>query len=70
MLHYFKVSIPLIQEFKTSFGVQYQREAVILRYYDGEIEAFGEMVSDEYPGYSYEFNDAEIIVIKKYLAPI
>jgi len=70
MLHYFKVSIPLIQEFKTSFGVQYQREAVILRYYDGEIEALGEMVSDEYPGYSYEFNDAEIIVIKKYLAPI
>ncbi len=70
MLHYFKVSIPLIQEFRTSFGVQYEREAVILRYDDGEVQAYGEMVSDETPGYSYEFNDAEIIVIKKHLAPI
>lgn len=70
MLHYFRVSLPLLNEFRTSFGSQGNRDAVILSYWDGEIAAYGEMVSDSDPGYSYEFNDAELIILRKYLTPI
>ncbi len=69
MLNYFRVSLPLINEFRTSFGSQKNRDAIILYFWDGEIAAYGELVSDSDPGYSYEFNDSELIVLKKYLVP-
>lgn len=70
MLNYYHISLPLINEFRTSFGSQKNRDAIIFHYSDGEITSYGEMVSDSYPGYSYEFNDGELLVIKKYLLPI
>lgn len=67
MLLYSKVSIPLIKEFKTSFGTQKVRDALILILMEDGITAYGEVVTDEDPAYGYEYNYTALHLIKKYL---
>jgi O-succinylbenzoate synthase len=70
MLSYSKVSLPLVRKFKTSFGTQLTRDAIIFMYQDGEIEAFSEAVTDDDPFYSYEDNSTVTYIVRKYLADI
>jgi O-succinylbenzoate synthase len=68
MLSYSKISIPLLKPFKTSFGTQLTRDAIILLYRDGKTEALAEAVTDDAPLYGYEDNFTLLHVIKDHLA--
>jgi O-succinylbenzoate synthase len=68
MLTYNKISIPLLKPFRTSFGTQLTRDAIILSYREGENRSFAEAVTDEAPLYGYEDNFTVIHVIKNHLA--
>lgn len=68
-LKIYNVDLPLKTQFETSFGVQYSRNALIIKLID-DVEAYGESVTDEYPGYSYEDNETAVHIIKDYLVNI
>ncbi|MDP8011454.1 MAG: o-succinylbenzoate synthase [Thermoplasmata archaeon] len=65
----YNVNLPLKVPFETSFGIQYSRNALIIEYSD-EYNAYGESVTDDVPGYSYEDNITALHVIKDYLIEI
>ncbi len=67
MLSYSKISNPLLKPFKTSFGTQLTRDAIILSYQDGEMRAFAEAVTDDAPLYGYEDNFTVLHVINNHL---
>lgn len=67
MLSYSKISNPMVKPFKTSFGTQLTRDAIILTYMDGDTKAFGEAVTDEAPLYGYEDNFTVLHVINNHL---
>ncbi len=70
MLTYSKISIPLVKPFKTSFGTQLNRDAVLLMYREGETRAFAEAVTDDAPLYGYEDNFTVLHVINDHLRGI
>jgi O-succinylbenzoate synthase len=70
MLFYSKVSLPLIKEFRTSFGTEKNRNALIFILREGEMEAYGEAVTEEDPLYGYEDNYSVMYVVRKYLVDI
>ncbi|MCL4333462.1 MAG: o-succinylbenzoate synthase [Candidatus Thermoplasmatota archaeon] len=70
MLSYSKISNPLLKPFKTSFGTQLTRDAVILTYMDESMEAYAEAVTDEAPLYGYEDNYTLFHVINNHLKTI
>ncbi len=67
MLSYSKISNPLVKPFKTSFGTQLSRDAIILTYQEGDTKAFGEAVTDNAPLYGYEDNFTVLHVINNHL---
>ncbi len=70
MLSYSKISNPLVKPFKTSFGTQLTRDAIILTYQEGETRAFAEAVTEEAPLYGYEDNFTVIHMINSHLKGI
>ena len=68
VLKYNIVRLPLIVPFKTSFGNQENREAIIFTLEDGNVKAFSECVTDVDPFYSYEDNFTAMHMIRNYLA--
>lgn len=48
------IRMQLGSPFRTSFGVEHQREALVLRAVSDEAEGWGECVAGRFPGYSYE----------------
>ena len=68
-LKIYNVNLPLITPFETSFGIQYSRNALIIEYFDG-VKAYGESVTEEFPGYSYEDNETALHIIKNFLIDI
>ncbi|MEM0141410.1 MAG: o-succinylbenzoate synthase [Thermoplasmatales archaeon] len=64
MLLYSKVSMPLVRPFKTSFGTQVTRDAIIFIYKERGLEAFSEAVTDDEPLYGYEDNFTLLHVIR------
>lgn len=67
MLSYSKISNALVKPFKTSFGTQLNRDAIILMYQDGDQRAFAEAVTDDAPLYGYEDNFTVMHVINDHL---
>ena len=70
MLSYSKISIPLVKPFKTSFGTQLTRDAILLLYQDGETRAFAEAVTEKGPYYGYEDNYTVLHIINNHLKEI
>jgi O-succinylbenzoate synthase len=70
MLSYSKISIPLVKPFKTSFGTQLTRDAILLLYQDGETRAFAEAVTEKGPYYGYEDNYTVLHVMNDHLKGI
>ncbi|MGC8663856.1 MAG: o-succinylbenzoate synthase [Thermoplasmata archaeon] len=66
----YNVNIPLKIPFETSFGIQYSRNAILIEYIEEDFIAYGESVTEEFPGYSYEDNGTAIHIIKDYLIDI
>jgi o-succinylbenzoate synthase len=64
------VALPLIRPFRTSFGEEREKEAVLVRVSttDGVV-GWGECVASPTPRYSEEFNDSAWIVLRDHLGP-
>lgn len=63
------VALPLVSPFRTSFGTQVVREAVLVRAVTDNAEGWGEVVAMNDPLYSSEYVEASIDVLKRFLIP-
>jgi o-succinylbenzoate synthase len=65
-----RVRLPLVRPFRTSFGIQTEREAILVRAVAADgVEGWGECVADRYPFHSAEWNDVAWLVLRDYLVP-
>ena len=64
-----RVAMPLVRPFRTSFGVELERDALLVHVVTDEAEGWGECVSGHDPLYSPEYVDGSIDVIARYLVP-
>ncbi|HEY7007586.1 MAG TPA: o-succinylbenzoate synthase, partial [Jatrophihabitantaceae bacterium] len=53
-----RISMPLVAPFRTSFGTETTREALLLRVVTSDAEGWGECVAMADPLYSSEYVDA------------
>lgn len=65
----FRLAMPLVRPFRTSFGIQYDKDVLILRVTTDQGQGWGECVAMGEPSYSSEYVDASIDVIKRFLLP-
>ncbi|MCM2424003.1 o-succinylbenzoate synthase [Streptomyces sp. RKAG293] len=63
------VRMPLVAPFRTSFGTETVREAVLLRAVADEAEGWGECCAGTAPLYSSEYTQAAADVLTRYLIP-
>jgi len=64
------VRIPLVSPFETSFSVQTDREALLIRLRAQGESGWGECVAGSDPFYSYETNGTAAPIIRDYLLPL
>ena len=64
-----RVSMPLVAPFRTSFGTQTHRDALLLRVVTADAQGWGECVAMADPLYSAEYADAAADVLRRYLIP-
>lgn len=67
-LSYYKVKIPLVDPFTTSFGTEADKEVYVFKLEKDGITAYSESVTSVGPFYSYEDNTTAFHVIKSFLA--
>ncbi|MCT1479243.1 o-succinylbenzoate synthase [Microbacterium sp. p3-SID336] len=63
------IEMPLVAPFRTSFGVETTREALLVRAVSDEAEGWGECVAMNEPLYSSEYVAASVDVITRFLVP-
>jgi o-succinylbenzoate synthase len=64
-----RIELPLVYPFRTSFGTQCSKEALLLRVVTSEGEGWGECVAQVSPLYSSEYVDAAVDVLRRFLVP-
>jgi len=64
-----QISMPLVAPFRTSFGTETSRDALLLRVVTSEAEGWGECVAMSDPLYSSEYADAAADVLRRFLIP-
>jgi O-succinylbenzoate synthase len=64
-----RISIPMIAPFRVSFGVEHQRDILLVRLVGSEAEGWGECVAMARPLYSSEYVDGAEDVIRRHLLP-
>ena len=64
-----RVGLPLVSPFRTSYGTETVREALVVRVETDEGEGWGECVAGSEPLYSSEYLDAAWLTLRKHLAP-
>ena len=64
-----RLEMPLVRPFRTSFGVEYSRDVLLLKVTTDVGIGWGECVSGRDPLYSPEYVDGTIDVLKRYLIP-
>lgn len=64
-----RIRMPLVAPFRTSFGVQTQREVLLVRAETADAEGWGECVAMSDPLYSSEYVDAAADVLRRFLIP-
>ncbi|WP_165069464.1 o-succinylbenzoate synthase [Marisediminicola senii] len=68
-IDFYRVRIPLVSAFRTSFGTSTVRETTIARVTTADAEGWAECAADPYPLYSSEFLDGSDVVIRDHLLP-
>lgn len=63
------LSMPLVAPFETSFGVEKDRQAIVLHVWSEGAEGWGECVAGGWPGYSYETAQTAWHVLTDYILP-
>jgi o-succinylbenzoate synthase len=64
-----RVNLPLVRPFRTSFGTETVREALVIRVLTADGEGWGECVAGSEPLYSSEYVDSAWLTIRDHLAP-
>ena len=64
-----RIEMPLVAPFRTSFGTQRTKEALLLRVVTAAAEGWGECVAETEPLYSSEYLDACLDVLRRFLIP-
>lgn len=64
-----RILMPLVAPFRTSFGTQTSRSALLLRVVTDEAEGWGECVAMSDPRYSSEYVDGAADVLRRFLIP-
>jgi O-succinylbenzoate synthase len=64
-----RIAMPLVAPFRTSFGTQLTKDAVLLRAVTADGEGWGECVAQVDPLYSSEYLDACLDVLRRFLIP-
>jgi o-succinylbenzoate synthase len=64
-----RLRLPLVAPFRTSFGIETQRDVLLVRAVSPDAEGWGECVAMEEPLYSSEYVDGAQAVIKAHLLP-
>src|SRR4051812_195587 len=64
-----RVSLPLVAPFRTSFGTETTKDALLVRALTPDGEGWGECVAMDAPLYSYEYADAAQDVVRRFLLP-
>ncbi|GAA1574049.1 o-succinylbenzoate synthase [Kribbella sancticallisti] len=64
-----RISLPLVSPFRTSFGTETTREALLVRAVSTEAEGWGECVAMAAPLYSSEYVDAAADVLRRFFVP-
>lgn len=63
------LELPLVRPFRTSFGTETVREALVVRLLGDDGEGYGECVAGSEPLYSSEFVASSWLVLRDHLAP-
>lgn len=69
-LKYYKVNMPLVDPFTTSFGTETTKEAYVFELVHDGITAMSECVTSPGPFYSYEDNTTSFHIISTYLSKL
>jgi o-succinylbenzoate synthase len=69
LLELVRVELPMVVPFRTSFGVQTTREALLVHVVTDEAEGWGECVTPAAPVYSEEYTDGAADVLRRHLVP-
>jgi O-succinylbenzoate synthase len=64
-----RITMPLVSPFRTSFGTETSRDALLLRVVTDDAEGWGECVAMADPLYSSEYVDAAADVLRRFLIP-
>src|SRR5258706_11892635 len=64
-----RIGIPLVAPFETSFGVQTERDILLVKAITSDGEGWGECVATEEPTYSPEYVDGAQHVLVHHLLP-
>jgi O-succinylbenzoate synthase len=64
-----RISMPLVRPFRTSFGTETDRDAIVVRVRTPEGDGWGECVAMSEPGYSSEYVESAQLVLRHHLVP-
>lgn len=64
-----RIGMPLVAPFRTSFGVETERDVLLVRAVTQDAEGWGECVAMSDPLYSSEYVDAAADVLRRFLIP-
>ena len=64
-----EVALPLVRPFRTSFGEERDKRAILVRVDAGEAEGWGECVASQEPRYSEEWLEGAWVAIQSFLGP-
>lgn len=64
-----RIAMPLVRPFRTSFGLQSERDVLLVRVLAGEVDGWGECVALTEPVYSSEHVEGAHLVIRDHLVP-
>lgn len=63
------VHLPLVRPFRTSFGVETEKECILARIETDDAHGWGECVAGSQPNYSEEWTDEALSTLRRFLAP-
>ncbi|HTP00484.1 MAG TPA: o-succinylbenzoate synthase [Anaerolineales bacterium] len=66
----YHLRMPLVAPFETSFGVELDRECILIELRSAGLTAYGECVASHDPGYNYETTSTALHIIRDFIAPL
>ena len=64
-----EVALPLVRPFRTSFGEEREKRAILVRTIGDDVEGWGECVASDEPRYSEEWLDGAWMALERWMVP-